>query len=69
MEKINFQCSKCSNHSYNIGEIRAAGSFLAKIFDVQNEKFSYVSCSKCSYTEFYKADSNQLGNIFDFFTG
>jgi uncharacterized protein len=35
---------------------------------MQNRKFSSVSCSRCHYTEFYAAESSQLGTIFDLFT-
>ena len=65
---LRFSCTKCGNPTYVTGEIRATGGILSKIFDVQTEKFSYVSCERCHFTEFYKAKSSQLGNIFDFFT-
>ncbi len=42
--------------------------FLTKIFDIQSARFTTVTCSQCKYTEIYKAKSNMLGNIFDFFT-
>ncbi|GAK91419.1 hypothetical protein JCM19298_2700 [Nonlabens ulvanivorans] len=48
--------------------MRATGGTLSKIFDVQNKKFSYVACTRCKYTEFYKASTGALSNIFDFFT-
>jgi predicted nucleic-acid-binding Zn-ribbon protein len=51
-----------------VGEIRAPGGFWSKIFDVQGQKFSTVTCSRCKYTEIFKADSSMLGNVFDFFT-
>jgi len=68
MQNLNFRCPKCGNNTYETGEMRATGSFLSKIFDVQSNKFTTVVCSRCKYTEFYKADSSMLGNIFDFFT-
>ncbi|UCH98405.1 MAG: zinc ribbon domain-containing protein [Candidatus Aminicenantes bacterium] len=68
MTQLNYRCPKCSNTQYEIGEIRAAGGFWSKVFDVQGKRFSSVTCSQCKYTEFYKADTNMLGNIFDFFT-
>jgi hypothetical protein len=68
MEGLNYQCPKCGCHSYEVSEIRATGGFFTKIFDVQSRKFTAVSCSQCKYTEFYKAESSMLGNIFDFFT-
>ena len=68
MESLNFRCPKCSNPSYTIGQMRATGGFWTKIFDIQTERFTSVTCDRCRYTEFYKADSSMLGNIFDFFT-
>jgi len=67
--QLNYTCPKCSNRSYNIGQMRATGGTLSKIFDVQNKKFTSVTCQRCSYTEFYKAKTSALSNIFDLFTG
>lgn len=69
MEHKKWSCIKCGNRSYDAGEIRVSGGFWSRIFDVQNKKYSAVTCSKCSYTEFYKGSSSTLGNVFDFFTG
>jgi len=68
MEHTNWQCTKCGNSEYEIDEMRTTGGALAKIFDVQNKKFSTVTCTRCSYTEIYRTDTSTLGNIFDFFT-
>ncbi len=68
MSTINFKCVKCGHHDYETGEMRATGGTLSKIFDVQNKKFSYVACTRCKYTEFYKASTGALSNIVDFFT-
>jgi len=67
--QLNFRCPKCSNTQYEIGEFRAAGGFWSKIFDVQNKRFSTVTCSQCTYTEIYRSESSTLGSVFDFFTG
>jgi len=61
-------CPKCGNTTYETDEFRATGGMLSKLFDVQNKKFTTVSCRRCRYTELYKTDSSTLGNIFDFFT-
>jgi hypothetical protein len=68
MDTFNYACPKCHNTSCDTGEIRTVGGFWSKIFDMQNRKFSSVTCSRCSYTEFYAADNSELGNIFDLFT-
>ena len=61
-------CPKCGHLEFETDEFAATGGGLAKIFDVQNKKFSTVSCTRCRYTEIYKAESSTLGNVFDFFT-
>lgn len=68
MEQLNYNCPKCGNRTYTIGEMRATGGIWSKIFDVQSKKFTSVSCERCSYTEFYKAKTGALSNIFDLFT-
>jgi predicted nucleic-acid-binding Zn-ribbon protein len=68
MNQAGYKCPKYGNRNYETDEFRATGGIFTKIFDVQNKKFTTVSCTRCSYTEIYKASSSQLGNIFDFFT-
>jgi predicted nucleic-acid-binding Zn-ribbon protein len=68
MTQLNYTCPKCGNNAYDVGEFRATGGFLTKVFDIQSKRFTTVSCTRCRYTELYMADSSMLGNIFDFFT-
>ena len=68
MEQFQWQCPKCRNQEFETDQMSAAGGFFSKVFDVQNKKFTTVTCTRCRYTEFYKADTSTLGNIFDFFT-
>jgi len=68
MGQLNFKCPKCSHTEYEVGEFRAAGGFFTKVFDVQSKRFTTVTCTRCKYTEIYRAESSMLGNIFDFFT-
>lgn len=51
-----FRCDKCGHTECEIGEVRAAGSTLSRIFDVEREAFTAVTCGRCGYTELYKAD-------------
>lgn len=69
MQHRNWQCPKCRNDEFETDQFRATGGAFAKIFDVQNKRFTTVSCSRCRFTEIYKTDSSSLGNVFDFFTG
>ena len=68
MEHNNYKCPKCHNRSYTIGQMRATGGTLSKIFDVQTEKYTSVTCDRCTYTEFYKAKTSAISNVFDLFT-
>lgn len=63
-----WQCPKCQCKEYEVDTIATTGSGWSKIFDMQNRKFTAVTCAQCTYTEFYKGNTSKLGNIFDFFT-
>jgi predicted nucleic-acid-binding Zn-ribbon protein len=65
---IKYSCPKCGSRSCTTGEIRAVGSFITKIFDIQNRRFTTVTCNNCKYTELYDIPSKKLGNVLDFFT-
>lgn len=62
----NWKCPKCSNTNYETDLFQATGGTFAKLFDIQNKKFTTVTCTRCKFTEIYKASSSELGNIFDF---
>ena len=68
LSKKGYVCPKCGNTQYETDEFRATGGFLSKVFDVQSKRFTTVTCTRCKYTEIYKASSSMLGNIFDLFT-
>jgi len=68
MQDANWSCPKCKHDRYETDQFQATGGTLAKIFDVQNKRFTTVTCSQCTYTEIYKTDSSGLSNVFDFFT-
>lgn len=68
MENKIWICPKCTNRTYETDEFRATGGAFAKIFDVQNKKFTTVSCTQCGFTELYKRKTSTIGNVFDFFT-
>ena len=69
MEHRNYSCPKCGNRHFDTDEFRATGGFWTKVFDIQNKRFTTVTCTKCSFTEIYKTKSSGIGNVFDFFTG
>jgi hypothetical protein len=68
MKTVKWTCPKCGNAEYDTDQVRATGGFLAKLFDVQNKRFTTVTCTQCRYTELYRVASSKLGDVFDFFT-
>lgn len=68
MQHEKWQCPKCENRDFETDRFRATGGGFAKIFDVQNKKFTTVTCTRCQYTEIYRSSTTTLGNVFDFFT-
>ena len=67
LHNYKYSCPKCGNKYYDIGEFRAPGSFGAKLFNIQNLRFTTITCNRCFYTEIFKTKSSQLGNVVDFF--
>ena len=49
--------------------MQATGGNFAKLFDVQNKKFTTVSCTACGYTELYRAVGSAGWDIADFLLG
>ena len=68
MKHNNYTCPKCNNKSYTVAQMRATGGIWSKIFDVQTQKYTSVTCDNCKYTEFYKATTRAISNLFDLFT-
>lgn len=67
MDQLNWECPKCRNRDFETDQLTGTGGALSKFFNIQNKKFTTVTCTRCTYTEFYRGDTNTLGNIFDFF--
>lgn len=62
-------CPKCGNTHCESDQFQATGGGFAKMFDVQNKRFTTLTCTRCKYTELYKADTDELSNILDFLIG
>jgi uncharacterized protein len=63
-----YECPKCGNLRCKRGEVRATGSFLMKLLNIQNRRFVSYTCTRCGYTELFEAASSTAGNVLDFFT-
>ena len=62
------KCAKCGGSAMTTGEMHTAGNFWTKFLNVENLKFTTLSCDACGYTEIYKKGKAKLGeNVLDFF--
>lgn len=61
-----FTCGKCGYVECDRGEISTAGGLLSRLFNLQHNKFTAVSCRSCGYTELYRKTSGAVGNVVDF---
>ncbi|MEG2165728.1 MAG: zinc ribbon domain-containing protein, partial [Ruthenibacterium sp.] len=50
-------------------QFQATGGNFAKIFDVQNKKFTTITCTRCGYTELYKSMNSDGWDVLDFLMG
>ena len=69
MAQKSYTCLKCGNRKADIDQIRTTGAGFTKYFNIQNRKFTAVTCTNCGYTEFYRGKpSSGASNVLDFLT-
>jgi len=69
-----FHCNKCGHSECHTKELAMTGTGLSKMFDIQNNYYMFVSCTRCGFTEVYnsnvlKGQRGQLSNILDLLFG
>ncbi|MFY9151932.1 MAG: zinc ribbon domain-containing protein [Prolixibacteraceae bacterium] len=69
MQQGKYHCPKCGSTQAEVDEIRTTGKGFSRFFDIQNKKFTVITCARCKYSEFYKGKPSTLGNIADFLVG
>ena len=69
MEKKQYICPKCGNTHYISDQFQATGGNFAKLFDIQNKRFTTISCTQCGYTELYRTVNSAGMDILDFLLG
>jgi hypothetical protein len=67
MEHNHWQCPKCQGTQFEADQFAATGGGLTKFFNIQNKKFTTVTCTQCSFTELYRTETSALSNVLDFF--
>ena len=61
-----FACAKCGGTGCETGTIRTTGDGVSRYMNLQNQKFGFMACEACGYTEFYRMDGKGgLGTVFD----
>lgn len=69
MTQKSYSCQKCGNKKADIDQIRTTGAGFSKYFNIQNRRFTAVTCTKCGYTEFYRGQpASGASNVLDFLT-
>ncbi len=66
---INFSCAKCRSTQYQAGQVHMTGGFWSRMFNLQTNRFTTMSCVQCGYTEMYKKMGSKLQNVADFISG
>lgn len=62
-------CPKCGGKEFEMAEVYVAGSLMERLFSVENQKFTTLTCVKCKYTEFYKVPLKRARNVLDTIMG
>ena len=69
MADLNFKCPKCGESRCETGQVRMSGGGISAFFNLENKRFSTVTCARCGYTEMYKGEVSGLAKVFDLFGG
>ena len=62
-------CPKCGHEATDVGSISTTGGGLSKMFDIQTNKFTVVSCTNCGYSELYRDVGSGASDFVDVFLG
>ena len=62
-----YKCVKCESTEYEHGQFRASAGSVSAVFEVDNKRFTHITCKHCGYTEFYKHDVGISESIIDYF--
>jgi len=62
-------CPKCGHEETDVGTISTTGGGLSKMFDIQTNRFTVVSCTNCGYSELYRDVGSGASDYVDVFLG
>lgn len=70
---LNFKCAKCDAQGAEVRRLAMSGTGLSRLFEVQMNRYAFVSCNQCGYTEIYNLDTlegrDDIGSIFEILFG
>ena len=66
MENKTWHCSKCQNMKFEEDVVTMTGKSWSRFMNIQNRKFTAITCTKCQLTEFYKGTSKGWESVIDF---
>jgi predicted nucleic-acid-binding Zn-ribbon protein len=62
---VKYVCPKCGSKNFTTGTIWASRSIIAKLLDIQDRRYTTVTCSVCQYTELYHLHPKRLGEVLE----
>ena len=64
-----FDCPKCKNTGAKVDKLAMSGTGLSRFLDIQMNRFAFVSCLNCGFTEIYNLKTlegnSNLGDLID----
>jgi predicted nucleic-acid-binding Zn-ribbon protein len=64
-----FSCPRCDNRGAHVERLSMSGTGLSRLFEVQQYRYAFVSCTNCGYTEVYNLTtlegSDDLGTLLE----
>lgn len=64
-----FACPKCKHAGAKVDKLAMSGTGLSRFMDIQLNRFAFVSCLNCGFTEVYNLKTlegrKDLGDLID----
>ncbi|KAG2394065.1 hypothetical protein C9374_003829 [Naegleria lovaniensis] len=63
LKSSQLKCKKCGYDQLHKGQVRESGGLLSKLFNIQNRMFITITCSRCSFTEYYETSQSVVSDV------
>ncbi|MCI0708827.1 MAG: zinc ribbon domain-containing protein [Chloroflexi bacterium] len=64
-----FVCPKCHQQGAHVKRLSMSGTGLSRLFEMQLNRYAFVSCHNCGYTEVYNLEvlegRDNLGSLLE----